>query len=65
MKKKNVNSLDLDDYLGCRGNYSRRDPICKKFCAVNLLCAIERDQNVRIELIEDLVTSEDIKGRIH
>lgn len=65
MKKKNISGLELDDYLGCFGNFNRRNPVCKKFCAVNLRCAIERDQNVRIELIEDLVTAEDIKGRIH
>jgi hypothetical protein len=65
MKKNNNSGLDLDDYLGCFGNFNRRNPVCKKFCAVNLRCAIERDQNVRIELIEDLVAAEDMKGRIH
>ena len=65
MKKKCINSLDLNDYLGCFGNFNRRNLVCKKFCAVNLRCAIERDQNVRIELIEDLVASEDIKGLLH
>lgn len=65
MKKKNVSALDLDDYLGCFGNFNRRNMICKKFCAVNIRCAIERDQNFRIELIEDLVAPEDIKGRVH
>lgn len=57
--------LNLDDYLGCFGNFSRANQVCKKFCAVNLRCAIERDQNFRIELIEDLVASEDIKGQVH
>ena len=65
MKKKKISALDLDDHLGCFGNYNRRNPICKKFCAVSLRCAIELDQNVRIELIEDLVASEDIKGHMH
>jgi hypothetical protein len=65
MKKQDMNGLELDYYLGCFGNYNRSNTICKKFCAVNIRCAIEQDQNVRIELIEDLVASEDIKGRIH
>ena len=64
MKKKNNRKLVLDDYLGCFGNFNRTNLICKKFCAVNLRCAIERDQNVRLELIEDLVSSEDIHGRM-
>lgn len=55
----------LEDYLGCYGNFNRINLVCKKFCAVNLRCAIERDQNVRLELIEDLVASEDIKGKLH
>lgn len=65
MMENKKSRLDLDDYVGCFGNFNHRNPICKRFCAVNLRCAIERDQNVRIELIEDLVASEDFKGRIH
>lgn len=65
MNKKNNSGLDLDDYLGCFGNFNRRNPVCKKFCSVNLRCAIELDQNVRIEMIEDLVSAEDIKGQTH
>lgn len=64
MNKKR-SRLVLDDYLGCFGNFNRNNLICKKFCAVNLRCAIERDQNVRLELIEDLVSSDDIQGRLN
>ena len=64
MKKKNNRRLVLDDYMGCFGNFNRNTLVCKKFCAVNLRCAIERDQNVRLELIEDLVSSEDVPGRL-
>jgi hypothetical protein len=65
MNKKHSRRLVLDDYLGCFGNFNRGNLICKKFCAVNLRCAIERDQSVRLELIEDLVASEDAPGRLH
>ena len=65
MNKKHNRRLALDDYMGCFGNFNRGNLICKKFCAVNLRCAIERDQNVRLELIEDLVASEDVPGRLH
>ena len=64
MNKRNNRRLVLDDYLGCFGNFNRSNLICKKFCAVNLRCAIERDQNVRLELIEDLISSEDMPGKV-
>ena len=65
MNKKHSRRLVLDDYVGCFGNFNRGNVICKKFCAVNLRCAIERDQNFRLELIEDLVASEDVQGRLN
>jgi hypothetical protein len=65
MKKSIVRKFVLEDYLGCYGNFNRRNPICKKFCAVNLRCAIEQDQNVRYELLEDMVVSEELGGRMN
>lgn len=47
-----------DDLLDCFGDYSKRNPLCAKHCALRLRCAIERDQNIRLELIEDLVSVE-------
>jgi hypothetical protein len=56
---KNLNkNISLDDYVGCFGNFNRKNIICKKYCALNLRCAIENEQNVRMELLEDLVASE-------
>jgi hypothetical protein len=60
MKQENVNRLDLNRHLGCFGSFENEDPICKKMCAINLRCIIERDQNMRMEILEDLVASNDI-----
>lgn len=60
MDKNGYANISLDEHVGCFGNFSRKDLICKKFCAMNLRCAIENDQNVRMEILEDLVASEGI-----
>lgn len=58
--RKNVenSNISLDDYVGCFGNFNRKNKICRKYCALNLRCAIENEQNVRMELLEDLVATE-------
>lgn len=56
MKKELINQLSLDDYLDCLGNFNIQDPLCKTFCALSLRCAIDRDKNTRLELLEDLMS---------
>jgi len=46
------------DPLDCFGEYRKNNPLCGKYCALRLSCAIEHDQNMRMELIEDLVSAE-------
>lgn len=60
MKKELMNQISLDDHLGCLGNFNIQDPLCKKLCALNLRCAIDRDKNARIELLEDLISCNDM-----
>jgi hypothetical protein len=60
MKKEFFNETSFDDHLGCFGNFNLKDPICKKFCALSLRCVIDRDRDIRLEFIEDLMTSEDV-----
>lgn len=50
--------LDLDEHMGCFGEFRGNDIICKKFCALNLKCIIERNNNSRIEILEDLFATE-------
>ncbi len=58
MKKENKLLVDLNEHLGCYGNFSVRDFICREFCALSIRCAIEHDQGVQLEILEDLVDSE-------
>jgi hypothetical protein len=58
MKKECVEGKELDQYLGCFGSYSALDTICQQKCALNLQCAIEKDHNSRMELLEDLIASD-------
>lgn len=60
MKKALMNQISLDDHLGCLGNFNIQDPLCQKLCALNLRCAIEREQNTRLELLEDLISYNDL-----
>ena len=47
----------LNDRLDCMGEFHREDDICRKHCALRLRCAIEHSQKARLELIEDIMTS--------
>jgi hypothetical protein len=60
MKKENLDRMAINSHLGCFGSFESEDPVCKKLCAINLRCIIERDQNMRMEILEDLVASNDI-----
>jgi hypothetical protein len=33
---------------------SLEDAVCRKFCALNLRCAIEKEQNIRMDIIDDI-----------
>lgn len=58
MRKELRRSISLDDYVGCFGGFNIKDPICKKFCALNVRCAIEQEQNARIELLDELISTD-------
>ena len=56
--------LSCDDHLGCFGNFSVKDPICKKLCALNLRCAVEYEKSARLEILEELVVSDGIFTKV-
>jgi len=56
MKKTIASAMTLDDHLGCFGDFDVADSICRRFCALSIRCAIEQDQNARMELLEELVS---------
>ena len=64
MKKEYIDPTVLDDHLGCFGNFDLQDPICLKRCAVRLRCAIDRDQNNRLEFLEDLMSPDSLYNKL-
>jgi hypothetical protein len=52
------------DFLGCFGQYRQGHPVCRQQCILSLRCAIEQDQNSRIEVIEDLLSLENAPSRL-
>lgn len=64
MKTDLTKSLSNTDHVGCFGAYRKNDIVCKNLCALNLRCAIELDQSQRIEILEDLVSSEGLFIRV-
>ena len=64
MKREFIDNSLVADHLGCFGNFNLEDPTCKTFCTINIRCAIERDQNVRIEILQELASSDDLYLKI-
>lgn len=55
-KEKNI----CDSHLGCLGNFNIEDKICRKYCSINLRCAIESENNIRMEILEDLASQDNM-----
>lgn len=64
MQKESFKMLSFDDHLGCFGEFNPKDPVCKKFCAVNLRCAIDYENTARMEILDELVYTETIFTKI-
>ena len=64
MKKVRLDKALIAEHMGCFGNFSLEDPVCNTLCAVNLRCAIERDQNDRIEILQELAFSDEVYLKI-
>jgi hypothetical protein len=58
MKEELKGRKTCGDYLGCFGGFERDDLICKRFCVLRIRCAIQQDQNARLEVMEDWVACE-------
>ncbi len=52
--------FEINDYLDCFGQFNLADTICTRHCALRLRCAIEQDQNTRLEILEDMVAAENM-----
>jgi len=60
MKANFADKYLIADYMGCFGNFNLDDPICNRHCAICIRCAIERDQNTRMEILHDLASYDEL-----
>lgn len=44
---------------GCFGDFDKTRTLCKKHCVLRLRCAIEQDQNMRMEMFDDWMADQD------
>jgi len=58
-KNESKEKISLDKHLGCFGEFNIKDPVCKNFCALNIRCSIESNQNNLMEFLEDVVSSDE------
>ena len=65
MKNDCKKKSSLNFYLDCFDNFNFSDPICRKYCSLNLRCAIESNQKDKMELLEDMVTADVSLIRFH
>ena len=56
--------MHLMDQLDCFGGFHQENPICRKYCALNIRCAIEQDQTNRMEMFEDMMSVEEQFSKI-
>jgi hypothetical protein len=63
MSKQFYTVIPSYEQVDCFGSYNKNDPLCAKHCALRIRCAIEQDHNIRMEMLEELVASEDLIGR--
>ena len=54
----------LDQHIGCFGEFNPEDRICRKYCALCLRCAIESDQVTKMEILEDLFFAEATNAKL-
>ena len=64
MKSVLINDLLLDSHLSCFGRFNIEDLVCKNLCAFRLKCSTEHEQNNRLELLEELVSSDNMFMKI-
>jgi hypothetical protein len=64
MKTRTQSSSAALNEMNCFGDYAKSDPLCTRHCVLRLRCAIEQDQNMRMELLEDLMASDALALKI-
>ena len=58
------NKSTIENHLDCFGDFDPEDMICRSHCALSIRCCIERNESLRMELLEDLISSDMANVRI-
>ena len=58
-------TLPFEEYCDCFGEFDIEDFICHSRCALRIRCCIEKEENLRMEILEDLFEQETPAFRIH
>jgi hypothetical protein len=61
---KELDTLITDKYLNCFGDFNMTDDICKKHCILSLRCIVEKNQNARMEIFEEMMASDAMPVRL-
>ncbi|MBF0202207.1 MAG: hypothetical protein HQK66_13020 [Desulfamplus sp.] len=56
---------DSRDCLDCFGEFSRHNPVCLKYCADSIMCAVEHDQNPTLDILEHFLSMELYSARMN
>lgn len=64
-QKELNHGISAGNHLGCFGNFTMIDPICRKHCALRLRCAIESDHKEQMEILEDLASFSELNLKGH
>ena len=54
----------VDNYLECFGDISLKNPVCRKYCALRLKCAIEQAEQNRLVALEDIINAQEVSLKI-
>jgi hypothetical protein len=54
MEKITVQCAAATLHTGCFGNFRFEDAVCRKHCAIRIRCAIERDDKLLLEFVEEM-----------
>ena len=62
--RKHSKAKLVDNYLECFGDITLKDPVCRKYCALRLKCAIEQVEQNRIVALEDMINAQEVSLKV-
>ena len=54
MEKITVQRAAATIHAGCFGNFRFEDAVCRMHCAIRIRCAIERDEKMLLEFVDEM-----------